>query len=55
MPLIARDLIGGDAVTYGVLLGSFGFGAVLGALTSTVLRIETACAAIAAVVMADAR
>jgi len=38
MPLIARDLIGGDAVTYGVLLGSFGIGAVLGALTSTVLR-----------------
>ena len=30
MPLIARDLIGGDAVTYGVLLGSFGIGAVLG-------------------------
>jgi len=38
MPLIARDLIGGDAVTYGVLLGSFGIGAVLGALTSTMLR-----------------
>ena len=38
MPLIARDLIGGDEVTYGVLLGSFGIGAVLGALTSTVLR-----------------
>jgi MFS family permease len=38
MPLIARDLIGGDAVTYGVLLGSFGIGAVLGALTTTTLR-----------------
>jgi len=38
MPLIARDLIGGDAVTYGVLLGSFGIGAVLGALGSTSLR-----------------
>ncbi len=38
MPLIARDLIGGDAVTYGLLLGSFGIGAVLGALTSTTLR-----------------
>ncbi len=38
MPLIARDLIGGDAVTYGVLLGSFGIGAVLGALSSTWLR-----------------
>jgi MFS family permease len=38
MPLIARDLIGGDAVTYGVLLGAFGSGAVLGALGSTSLR-----------------
>jgi len=38
MPLIARDLIGGDAVTYGVLLGAFGSGAVLGALCSTTLR-----------------
>lgn len=38
LPLIARDLIGGDAVTYGVLLGAFGSGAVLGALSSTSLR-----------------
>ncbi len=38
MPLIARDLIGGNAVTYGVLLGAFGIGAVLGALGSTSLR-----------------
>jgi MFS family permease len=38
MPLIARDLIGGDAVTYGVLLGAFGIGAVAGALGSTTLR-----------------
>jgi MFS family permease len=38
MPLIARDLIGGNAVTYGVLLGAFGSGAVLGALSSTSLR-----------------
>jgi MFS family permease len=38
MPLIARDLIGGGAVTYGVLLGAFGGGAVLGALSSTELR-----------------
>jgi MFS family permease len=38
MPLIARDLIGGNAVTYGVLLGAFGSGAVLGALSSTTLR-----------------
>jgi quinol monooxygenase YgiN len=38
MPLIARDLIGGNAVTYGVLLGAFGIGAVIGALSSTSLR-----------------
>jgi MFS family permease len=38
MPLIARDLIGGNAATYGVLLGAFGSGAVLGALSSTSLR-----------------
>jgi MFS family permease len=38
MPLIARDLIGGDALTYGVLLGAFGSGAVLGALSSAALR-----------------
>ena len=38
MPLIARDLIGGNAVTYGVLLGAFGSGAILGALGSTTLR-----------------
>jgi MFS family permease len=38
MPLVARDLIGGNAVTYGVLLGAFGSGAVLGALSSTSLR-----------------
>ena len=38
MPLIARDLIGGNAVTYGVLLGAFGIGAVIGALSSASLR-----------------
>ncbi len=38
MPLVARDLIGGGPVTYGVLLGAFGFGAVLGALSSHRLR-----------------
>lgn len=31
-PLIARDLLGGDASTYGLLLGASGVGAVLGAL-----------------------
>ncbi|MGD9599490.1 MAG: MFS transporter [Steroidobacteraceae bacterium] len=38
MPLIARDLVGGGAVTYGVLLGAFGTGAVVGALMVSHLR-----------------
>jgi predicted MFS family arabinose efflux permease len=38
MPLVARDLIGGGALTYGLLLGSFGVGAVGGALASARLR-----------------
>ncbi|ANW03088.1 MFS transporter [Bradyrhizobium icense] len=32
MPLIARDLLHGGAQTYGVILGAFGLGAVVGAL-----------------------
>ncbi|WP_404333608.1 MFS transporter [Sphingomonas sp. MMS12-HWE2-04] len=38
MPLIARDLIGGGPLTYGVLLGGFGLGAVAGAVASRRLR-----------------
>ncbi|MCF8708023.1 MFS transporter [Rhizorhapis sp. SPR117] len=38
MPLVARDLIAGGALTYGVLLGAFGVGAVGGALGSGWLR-----------------
>lgn len=38
MPLIARDLIQGGPLTYGLLLGAFGAGAVGGALLSTRLR-----------------
>ena len=38
MPLIARDLIKGGPSTYGLLLGAFGVGAVLSALSSTRLR-----------------
>jgi MFS family permease len=38
LPLVARDLVGGGALTYGFLLGAFGVGAVLGALGSTQLR-----------------
>jgi MFS family permease len=32
MPLVARDLLHGDARIYGVMLGAFGLGAVVGAL-----------------------
>lgn len=38
MPLVARDLIGGGALIYGLLLGGFGLGAVGGALTIGWLR-----------------
>lgn len=32
LPLVARDHVGGTAVTYGIMLGFFGFGAICGAL-----------------------
>jgi hypothetical protein len=38
MPIVARDLLGGGAATYGLLLGGFGVGAMLGALMSAWLR-----------------
>lgn len=38
LPLVARDVLAGGALTYGVLLGAFGSGAVAGALNSTRLR-----------------
>jgi len=38
LPLVARDLLHGNAMTYGVLLGSFGFGAIGGAFASGRLR-----------------
>jgi MFS family permease len=38
MPLVARDLIGGGPLTYGVLLGAFGLGAVGGAVLGGKLR-----------------
>ena len=37
-PLVARDLVHGGPLTYGVLLGAFGIGAVAGALLSAHLR-----------------
>lgn len=38
MPLVARDLIDGGPLTYGLLLGGFGSGAVLGAIGARRLR-----------------
>jgi MFS family permease len=38
MPLVARDIVGGGPLTYGLLLGGFGVGAVGGALGSNWLR-----------------
>jgi MFS family permease len=38
MPIVARDLLGGGAATFGLLLGGFGIGAMLGALSTTTLR-----------------
>jgi hypothetical protein len=38
MPVVARDLLGGGAATYGVMMGGFGAGAMLGALSSVTLR-----------------
>ncbi|WP_076070746.1 MFS transporter [Sphingomonas montana] len=38
MPLVARDLVGGGPLTFGLLLGAFGVGAVVGAYFSGGLR-----------------
>lgn len=38
LPLVARDLLGGGAQTYGVMLGCFGMGGVLGALNISTVR-----------------
>ncbi|MET0376166.1 MAG: MFS transporter [Rhizorhabdus sp.] len=38
MPLVARDLVGGGPLTYGILYGAFGVGAVIGGLSSGRLR-----------------
>lgn len=48
MPLVARDLLGGGAVTYGLLLAAFGAGAVGGAVISTRLRARRTSEAILA-------
>lgn len=38
LPLVARDIVHGTALTYGMMLGFFGLGAILGALSSARLR-----------------
>jgi predicted MFS family arabinose efflux permease len=38
MPIVTRDLLHGGAQTYGVMLGAFGMGAVIGALNIATLR-----------------
>lgn len=38
LPLVAKDLLAGGPLTYGILLGAFGVGAVAGALSSARLR-----------------
>ncbi|HUG60569.1 MAG TPA: MFS transporter, partial [Methylomirabilota bacterium] len=38
LPLVTRDLLGGGALAYGLLLGSFGVGAIGGAFLSSHLR-----------------
>jgi MFS family permease len=38
MPLVARDLLHGGAQTYGIMLGAFGVGAVIGALNIGEIR-----------------
>jgi MFS family permease len=40
LPLVARDLVGGGARTYGLLFGALGLGAVLGALGSATARLR---------------
>ncbi|MDU9005291.1 MFS transporter [Sedimentitalea todarodis] len=38
LPLVVRNILGGSAVVYGILLGCFGIGAVVGALLNARLR-----------------
>jgi MFS family permease len=38
MPLVASHLVGGSAITFGILSGSFGIGAVMGALSNRPVR-----------------
>lgn len=40
LPLVARNLLQGNALTYGILLGFFGIGAIFGALSNVRLRMR---------------
>ncbi|MDB2407359.1 MFS transporter [Jannaschia sp.] len=40
LPVIVRDTLGGTSLTYGILLGAFGVGAVIGAMVSQHLRVR---------------
>lgn len=65
LPLIGRDLLGGQARTYGLLLGCFGFGGVLGAFLNvrlramlrheTIVRVAFFCLATMIAVIAESR
>ncbi len=60
MPVVARDLIGGGPLTYGLLSGAFGVGAIGGGIsnewlrqrlsTESIVRLASVCCAIAAAV-----
>ena len=47
MPLIARDVLSGTSITFGLLLGAYGTGAIIGGLFSTRLRVRYGNEAIA--------
>ncbi|KHK90394.1 MFS transporter [Novosphingobium malaysiense] len=65
LPLVAKDLLGGESFIYGLLLGSYGVGAIIGAFfvervrsgqsTETAIRGLLAAAGVAVVVLATSR
>jgi MFS family permease len=52
LPLVARDLVQGGPLTYGILLGTFGIGAVGGAFLAGILREHLSSEAIARIAFA---
>lgn len=38
LPLVARDIVGGGPITFGILLGGLGAGAIIGAFSATPIR-----------------